>query len=384
MDFSNKSKLLVVDDSAFMRKLISDFFVGNPKIEVVGTARNGKDAIKKIQQLKPNVVTMDVEMPEMNGLDALRKIMEICPVPVVMLSSTTKRGAENTLTAMESGAVDFVAKPSGTISLDLHKIQDELVYKVEQAAQVSVSKLKKQMGTSRIRKQEAPTYVNVPKPVRLPKPLVNKQVESSKSFTPQAKREWSKASKKIVLIGTSTGGPRALQEVITKIPANIQAPILIVQHMPAGFTKSLATRLDQLSKIKVKEAEQGDILQNGVAYIAPGGYHLKLRKVGISFGIVLDQTEPPRSGHRPSVDVMFEEVSKYDDFDKIAVIMTGMGYDGSKGLIALKQTGNVMAIAESADTCIVYGMPKAAVETQLVDEVADVDNIAQSIMKYML
>lgn len=384
MDFSNKSKLLVVDDSAFMRKIISDFFVGNPKIEVVGTARNGKDAIKKIQQLKPNVVTMDVEMPEMNGLEALKEIMAICPVPVVMLSSTTQRGTENTLTAMEFGAVDFVAKPSGTISLDLHKIQEELIYKVEQAAQVSISKLKKTIGTSRIEKQEAPTHVTVPKPVRLPQSLVNKQVESSKSFTPQAKREWSKTSKKVVLIGTSTGGPRALQEVITKIPANIQAPILIVQHMPAGFTKSLATRLDQLSKIKVKEAEQGDILQNGVAYIAPGGYHLKLRKVGISFGIVLDQTEPPRSGHRPSVDVMFEDVSQYDDFDKIAVIMTGMGYDGSKGLIELKQTGNVMAIAESADTCIVYGMPKAAVETQLVDEVADVDNIAQSIMKYML
>ena len=244
-----------------MRKLISDFFVGNPKIEVVGTARNGKDAIKKIQQLKPDVVTMDVEMPEMNGIDALKEIMAICPVPVVMLSSTTKRGAENTLTAMESGAVDFVAKPSGTISLDLHKIRDELVYKVEQAAQVPVSKLKKTIGKSDIKKQEVPTHINVPKPVRPPKPIVNKQVELSE-FSAQTKREWSKTSKKIVLIGTSTGGPRALQEVITKIPANIQAPILIVQHMPAGFTKSLATRLDQLSKIKVKEAEQGDILQN--------------------------------------------------------------------------------------------------------------------------
>ena len=367
-----------------MRKLISDFFVGNPKIEVVGTARNGKDAIQKIQQLKPDVVTMDVEMPEMNGIDALKEIMTICPVPVVMLSSTTKRGAENTLTAMESGAVDFVAKPSGTISLDLHKIRDELVYKVEQAAQVPISKLKKSLGTIDHKKQEIPTHINVPKAARPQKKIVNKQVKLNECYTPQTKHEWSKTSKKIVLVGTSTGGPRALQEVITKIPANIQAPILIVQHMPAGFTKSLAIRLDQLSKIKVKEAEQGDILQNGVGYIAPGGYHLKIRKVGTTFGIALDQTEPPRSGHRPSVDVMFEEVSKYDDFDKIAVIMTGMGYDGSKGLIALKQTGNVMAIAESADTCIVYGMPKAAVETQLVDEVVDVDHIAQSIMKYML
>ena len=163
----------------------------------------------------------------------------------------------------------------------------------------------------------------------------------------------------------------------------MDAPILIVQHMPAGFTKSLATRLDQLSQIHVKEAEQGDILQKGTAYIAPGGYHLKLRKVGSTFAIALDQVEPPRSGHRPSVDVMFEDVSQYSEFDKVAVIMTGMGYDGSKGLVALKKTGNVIAIAESADTCIVYGMPKAAVETQLVDEVADVDDIAQSIMKYM-
>jgi len=195
--------------------------------------------------------------------------------------------------------------------------------------------------------------------------------------------EWNKIGRKIVLIGTSTGGPRALQEVITKIPKTIQAPILIVQHMPAGFTKSLATRLDQLSEITVKEAEQGDILQNGVAYIAPGGYHLKLRKVGTSFGIVLDSNEPPRSGHRPSVDVMFEDVSQWKDFDKVAVIMTGMGQDGSNGLKVLKSTGNVIAIAESAETCIVYGMPKAAVETQLVDEVADVDDIAQTIMKYL-
>src|SRR5690606_20315056 len=153
--------------------------------------------------------------------------------------------------------------------------------------------------------------------------------------------------------------------------------------MPAGFTKSLATRLDQLSDIHVKEAEQGDLLQKGTAYIAPGGYHLKLRKIGSSFAVVLDDQEPPRAGHRPSVDVMFEDVSQYPEFDKIAVIMTGMGYDGSKGLVSLKKTGNVMAIAESAETCIVYGMPKAAVETQLVDEVADVDDIAKTIMKYM-
>ncbi|TKI71749.1 chemotaxis response regulator protein-glutamate methylesterase [Lysinibacillus mangiferihumi] len=383
MDFVHKSKLLVVDDSAFMRKLISDFFVGNSRVEVVGTARNGKDAIKKIQTLKPTVVTMDIEMPEMNGLDALNEIMTICPVPVVMLSSTTQRGAENALTAIEYGAVDFVAKPSGTISLDLHKIQSELVYKVEQASLVPISKLKKPSISKR--QQEpivSPTSIRKElSKERKVMPPVN--VNATGTNVTKGNIEWSKASKKIVLIGTSTGGPRALQEVITKIPKTIQAPILIVQHMPAGFTKSLASRLDQLSEITVKEAEQGDILQNGVAYIAPGGYHLRLRKVGTSFGIVLDNHEPPRSGHRPSVDVMFEDVSQFKDFDKVAVIMTGMGYDGSKGLKALKNTGNVVAIAESAETCIVYGMPKAAVETQLVDEVADVDDIAQTIMKYL-
>ena len=377
MGFSNKKKLLIVDDSAFMRKLISDFFVGNEIIEVIGTARNGKDAIAKIQQLQPNVVTMDVEMPEMNGLEALQEIMKICPVPVIMLSSTTECGAVNTLKAMEYGAVDFVTKTSGTISLDLHKIKDELIHKVEQAAHVSVAKLKKPLGVS-INKTELPKPINsllTNVPTRFKGPVIKpKNVQ---------KCDWSKSSKKVILIGTSTGGPRALQEVITKIPANVCAPILIVQHMPAGFTKSLANRLDQLSDIRVKEAEQGDILQNGVAYIAPGGYHLKLRKIGTTFGVVLDDVEPPRSGHRPSVDVMFESVSQFPDIDKIAVIMTGMGYDGSKGLKALKRTGNVIAIAESQETCIVYGMPKAAVETQLVDEVADVDDIAHTIMNYM-
>jgi len=383
LDFLHKSKLLVVDDSAFMRKLISDFFIGSSKVEVVGTARNGKDAIKKIQSLKPTVVTMDIEMPEMNGLDALKEIMKKCPVPVVMLSSTTQHGTENAIVAIENGAVDFVAKPSGTISLDLHKIQSELVYKVEQAAMVPISKLKNPSNSKHQQEtvtrastvmKESQQHQRIPTPVN----TIAGKVEAAR---PQG--EWSKAGKKIVLIGTSTGGPRALQEVITKIPKSIQAPILIVQHMPAGFTKSLATRLDQLSEIVVKEAEQGDILQNGIAYIAPGGYHLKLRKVGTTFCIVLDNQEAPRAGHRPSVDVMFEDVSQYGDFDKIAVIMTGMGHDGSNGLKVLKNTGNVIAIAESAGTCIVYGMPKAAVETQLVDEVADVDDIEQTIMKYL-
>jgi len=366
-----------VDDSAFMRKLISDFFEGSSKVEVIGTARNGKDAIKKIEMLKPDVVTMDVEMPELNGLDALKEIMRISPVPVIMLSSTTLQGAENALLAMEYGAVDFVAKPSGTISLDLHKIKEELIHKVEHAAHVSVNKLKKPTAVEQPDSQASPK-ATIFRGTRLTPTQVKKPI--TEEFN---KSRFSSSAKKIVLIGTSTGGPRALQEVITKIPSSIKAPILIVQHMPAGFTKSLADRLNNLSQIRVKEAEHGEVLQNGVAYIAPGGSHLKLEKRGTFHEIFLDQQEPPKSGHRPSVDVLFESVSKLNEFDKIAVIMTGMGSDGTKGLIELKRNGDVLAIAESEKTCIVYGMPKAAVETQLVNEVVDVDNIAQAIMKYL-
>lgn len=381
MEFSAKSKLLIVDDSAFMRKLISDFFEGNPKIEVIGIARNGYDAIQKVQELKPDVVTMDVEMPQLNGLEALKKIMDIYPVPIIMLSSSTKSGAESTLTAMEYGAVDFVTKPGGNISLDLHKIKEEIVRKVESAVHVSVSKLTKSAKLTQLPNDQERTVDNMSRLNDMSR--AQQSIKKSNISVLKQQKDWSSTSKKIVLIGTSTGGPRALQEVITKLPATIQAPILIVQHMPAGFTKSLANRLNQLSHIEVKEAEQGDVLQNGIAYIAPGGYHLKLQRRGNTYEIFLDQTEAPHSGHRPAVDVMFENVSHYSELDKIAVIMTGMGYDGSKGLIALKERGNVIAIAESQETCIVYGMPKAAVETNLVDEVVEVNEIAKTIMKYL-
>jgi two-component system chemotaxis response regulator CheB len=369
MILDGKKKLLIVDDSAFMRKLISDFFSENQHIEVVGTARNGKDALLKMKSLKPDVVTMDVEMPEMNGIEALKFIMAEYPVPIVMLSSTTKSGTENTMLAMEYGAVDFVAKPSGTISLDLHIVKNELVEKIIQAAKVPVKKIRN-------------TEVK-----RIPEKTVISEQKSPASIVinndklPQ--KAWLAARKKMVLIGTSTGGPRALQEVLTKLPKHINSPILIVQHMPAGFTKSLANRLDQLSDIHVKEAEHGEILVDGTAYIAPGGYHLGINKAGKSFSIELNNQLPPRVGHRPSVDVLFESVSQFTDVDKIAVIMTGMGSDGSKGLIQLKENGVVKAIGESADTCIVYGMPKAAFETGLIDEVADVDDIAKKIMKFL-
>lgn len=368
MNISQKKKLLIVDDSAFMRKLIGDFFIDNEKIEVVGIARNGRDAIEKIKLLQPNVVIMDIEMPIMNGLDALKQIMKETPVAVVMLSSMTKKSSESTLLAMEYGAVDFIAKPSGAISLDLHKIKSELVEKVENAATIKISMMEKPVVES---------LTNFVGSV-----VINSKTETVTRVMPKV-ASWNKFKKKMILIGTSTGGPRALQEVITKLPKDIKAPILIVQHMPAGFTKSLAQRLDQLSEISVKEAETGDILRDGQAYIAPGGYHMRLTKTGSMYSILLDDVEPPRAGHRPAVDVLFEDNSQYNDFDKIVVIMTGMGSDGAIGLHKLKAKGNVVAIAESAKTCIVYGMPKAAVETNLVNNIVDVDQIGKMIIQYL-
>lgn len=361
-----KVTVLVVDDSAFMRKLISDFLSEDPRIEVIGTARNGEDGIKKLAELNPDVITMDVEMPVLNGLDALKYIMKNQPVPIVMLSSTTNEGANNTFTAIQYGAIDFIAKPSGAISLDLHKIKEDLVRKVISASKVSMKQLINLSTDRNLTIKHVESY---------------SKMELEKSSSPKIIEGKSKMNK-LVCIGTSTGGPRALQTVLTKLPANIDAGLLIVQHMPAGFTKSLAVRLNSLCEIQVKEAEDGEIVQKGTAYIAPGGYHLKIRQMSKDLVIHLDQTEA-RNGHRPAVDVMFESISEVRNYIKVAVIMTGMGSDGSNGLKTLKKNGNVKAIAESKETSIVYGMPKAAIETRLIDEIQDVDNIARSIMKYV-
>ncbi|MFJ8243957.1 chemotaxis response regulator protein-glutamate methylesterase [Peribacillus asahii] len=363
-----KIKVLVVDDSAFMRKLIVEFLTEDSRLEVVGSARNGQDAISKIQSLRPDVVTLDVEMPIMNGLEALEKIMKDCPTPVVMLSSTTKEGAENTLMAMQNGAFDFIAKPSGAISLDLYKVKHEIIDKVVAASWANVHKLQKNAGEIQRNLSVCKKY---------------SKIELGVSFVSSyAVVDRDYRGKKIVLIGTSTGGPRALQTVLTNLPQSINAPILVVQHMPPGFTRSLAERLDSLCHIHVKEAEDGELIQKGTAYIAPGGFHLKVRKIGTGSAIILEQSEP-RNGHRPSVDVMFESVAnELIDFTKITVIMTGMGSDGANGLIELKRKGQVKAIAESQETSIVFGMPKAAIATHLIDTVENVENIAKTIVKY--
>ncbi|MGD7043702.1 protein-glutamate methylesterase/protein-glutamine glutaminase [Jeotgalibacillus proteolyticus] len=362
--------VLVVDDSAFMRKLIQEFLREEKKITVAGTARNGEDALIKVKLLQPDVITMDVQMPVLNGLEALKKIMEDRPLPVIMLSSSTKAGAEDTLLAMDYGAVDFISKPSGTISLDLHKVKSELIEKIYAAA------------GSVPRKPDSPGVENGIEHTSCFSAVEKEIKESDIPYMVPASGLPIAGSTKVVLIGTSTGGPRALQKVVSHLPKDLGAPVVIVQHMPAGFTKSLASRLNTISPLNVKEAEQGDTLQNGTIYLAPGGYHLTFDQSYQTIKIVLTQ-EHPRAGHRPSVDVMLESAAELKKVKKIVVIMTGMGTDGSKGLVQLTHKGLAGVIAESQETCIVHGMPKAAVATGLVNAVSPLPLIAKKIVEYV-
>ncbi|WP_281658001.1 chemotaxis response regulator protein-glutamate methylesterase [Halobacillus sp. Cin3] len=338
-------KVLVVDDSAFMRRVLSDMLQRDQRIKVVGAARNGRDCLQKLKQVQPDVITMDVEMPVMDGLSTLEWIMKETPLPVVMVSSLTKDGAESTLKAMELGAVDFIPKPSGAISLDMEKVEAEVIKKVKGAAEARVRTM----------------------PWSHP-------VENPPSVSFQKGKK-----KRVVAIGTSTGGPRALQKVLAALPEQLPAPLLVVQHMPPGFTKTLADRLDKLSSITVKEGEDEEELKNGVAYIAPGGTHMTVVQKGEGLFLELN-VQAPVNGHRPSVNTLFQSLAAVQGWMVTAVVMTGMGTDGLEGMIKLRSSCPTYTIAESEQSCVVYGMPKAVVKSGLADEVTDVSNISAAIV----
>ena len=357
-----KIKVLVTDDSFFMRKLITDMLNGHPFIDVVDTAKDGADLLEKLTQFTPDVITLDVEMPIMDGLSVLKKIMKENPIPTIMLSSTTKEGAHNTIRAMELGAFDFVPKPSGAISIDLYKVKEELISKIIHASKVTMRPLlinKLNVQNNR---------------------LIEKTTSILHKNALQTECKTSRNEHSIIAIGTSTGGPRALQQVLTSLPGNIQAPIFIVQHMPPGFTKSLSERLNALCKINVVEAEhQMNVLPN-TAYIAPGGYHMEVISLDDNDLVIHLNESPPIKGHRPSVDVLFQSISQLPR-KKVISVLTGMGSDGAIGIKEIKDKGSAYIIAESEQTTIVNGMPKAAIETGLVDEVVELTAIASVIMK---
>ncbi len=339
-------KVLVVDDSTLMRRMIIDVLNSHPQIKVVGFAINGRMAINYLERLKPDVVTLDVEMPFMNGLETLKEIKKINPIPTVMLSSLTKSGAEVTLQALELGAVDFIQKPESA-EKGLESIEKDLVTKVLAAAKSKDAFAGK---NAKHLKQavEIPTLKTTQKVTRV----------------------------KTVVIGCSTGGPPALKEVVPYIPADLPAQILIVQHMPPKFTAMLAQRLDKISQITVKEAEEGDELQVGRALMAPGDYHMCL---GVNNKILLNQ-EPQVWGVRPAVDLTLASAAKIYKEDVIGVVLTGMGHDGMNGSGSVKKFGGYV-MAEDKSTALIYGMPRSVIEAGHADEIVPLHKVANAIVE---
>jgi len=343
-----KIRVLVVDDSALMRKMIPQILNADHDIEVVGTAIDGIFALKKIPEVRPDVITLDIDMPKMDGIATLHSIMQHFAIPTIMVSSLSHHDADMTLKALGMGAFDFVTKPHDAISLHISDIGGDLIRKIKAAHDNPLSRLKIKKNQSVIGKQEKKT------------------------------REAGKQPEKIIAIGISTGGPNALSYLLPQLPGNFPAGILIVQHMPKGFTGMLANRLNAACQIAVKEACEGDLVLAGRALVAPGDRHLKIKRMPLGTIAVLS-TAPPVSGHRPSVDVLFRSVAEEYAGKATGLIMTGMGNDGALGLGEIQQMGG-LTVAQDEDSCIVFGMPKAAVERRVVAKTVSLENMAEFLI----
>ena len=347
---------VVVDDSAFMRKSISIMLESDSSIKVVGQAKDGEEGYNMVRSLRPDIVTLDIEMPRMDGLTALKKIMKDCPTSVLMVSSLTTEGAEVTLKALEYGAVDFIPKELSYINVNIINIKDDLISKIKEI-------VKQRTVRERLRRVQLMGSTQVP--VEVKNYVIN---------------DLPRLNYKSVALGISTGGPFSLQKVIPALSKRINVPMFVVQHMPPKFTKSLAERLNGLSELEVKEAEDGEAVKNGVVYIAPGGFHMKVEKDISSNISIRISREPSNTLHCPSVDVMIDSVVDVYGKQALGVIMTGMGKDGLEGIRKLKNLGG-SCIAQEESTCVVYGMPKAVVESGLADVVAPLEKIPEIINK---
>ncbi|WP_338543196.1 protein-glutamate methylesterase/protein-glutamine glutaminase [Paenibacillus tundrae] len=474
-------QVLVVDDSAFMRKIVSDLIEADSEFKVAATAANGKEAIQKALDVKPDIITMDVEMPEMNGLDALQGIMKQSYVPVIMLSGINEQGMKETIMALEAGAFDFIRKPSISHDQDIAQVGKALVERMRAAMneverkanrEASLQKREEAQGNlmnqsqriqrdvaavpsrreldqkkiepakleKRASSEQTPSVPSkvIPKntPLLSQKPArVDQKTEVSKSSdrklepkeikelrpnkpaapskeirsariqrvaadqvaatsisgnTPEKSRvapmqrgvpSLEVGFNKLVAIGCSTGGPRALKTLLEQLPADLPAPVIIVQHMPPNFTRSLAQRLNTFSPLHVVEAEEGMILKKGTAYIAPGGYHIKVNRTSDGKFILKLTEEHPVNGHRPSVDTMFESLLPHTSLQRHLVLLTGMGSDGARMMKKLYESGVTSTFAENEETCVVYGMPRSAVELQCVRHLLPLQEIAPKLVQ---
>lgn len=339
--------VLVVDDSPLMQRITTHLLESDPRIRVVSTAADGYEALEKVEAIRPDVVTLDIEMPRMNGLDALQQIMQRAPTPVVMLSGVQE--ADAAVRALELGAVDFVAKPSGTVSIDLYKVRDELINKVKLATLINLDR-----SAAQVRRHTP--IVAVPR-----------------RRTPD--RPW------VLAIGASTGGPQALDQILCALPADLAASVLIVQHMPVGFTTSFAQRLHKRSPLHVEEARDGQEVSISSAYVAPGGRHMVVAREGGRLRIRLQDT-PPVNSVRPSADILMASVARLEGLHSIGVVLTGMGVDGAEGLAQIKAAGG-LTLAQDKESSTVFGMPKAAIGRGVVDVVLPLSEIPRAIVEAM-
>lgn len=340
----DKIKVMCVDDSSLIRHFLSEIVNGQADMEMVATAPDPYVARKLIKEHNPDVLTLDIEMPRMNGIEFLEKIMRLRPMPVVMISSLTKKGSEATMKALELGAVDFVSKPEASSENKLRYYADDIAQKIRAASRSRVKRIRQES-----QKTEPDRFLT-----KLP----------------------ATASRQLIAIGSSTGGTEAVREIISRFSKECP-PIVITQHMPEGFTASFAERLNRLCEINVKEAEDGEVLLPGCAYIAPGFCHLYITKQGARW-VAKHSDTPPINRHRPAVDILFESVAKHAGKHAIGILLTGMGKDGAQGMLKMKEAG-AYTVAQDEETCIVFGMPKAAIDLGASTEVLPLNNIAEVV-----
>ena len=351
-------RVLAVDDSGFFLRRVTEMLNGDPRIEVVGTAVDGRDAIKKTRELKPDVITMDIEMPVMDGISAVRRIMSIQPTPVLMFSSLTHEGAQATFEALEAGALDYLPKNFDDISNSRDEVARVLRSRVWM---LGIRGLPKK---SNLAKEKKPLFKSKPSTDESVKVVKERVTQSASSKATSVSSR--KGSYKLVAIGTSTGGPVALQEVLTALPEDFPLPLVIVQHMPASFTNAFAKRLDQMCAITVKEASDGDVLEAGTALLAPGGKQMRVISRGDQLRVKIQDSEPTQN-YKPCVDITFTSIAEAVPGKSLSIVMTGMGADGAEGAKLLKQGGGGIWVQDEA-SCVIYGMPMAIARAGLADQ----------------
>src|SRR6266568_8798897 len=359
---AKKVRVLIVDDSAFMRKVLETIFNSDSQLQVIGHAKDGREAVALAESLKPDVITMDINMPHMDGLQATAQIMTTNPHPIVIVSSESRDGAASTVKALELGAIEFIAKPSGAIDLDMQSIREDLLRKVKMAAKVRVVRTASRFAAALQSTSQNGALVSRPAPVISRAPSIPDQ-----RFP-------------VVVLAASTGGPATVMRLAPGFTKEFPAAVILVQHMPAAFTTQFAAQLAEFTEIRVKEAEAGDTLQPGSLYICPGAQHLRVNPLG---RIQLDAVTGRIAGYLPNIDVTMESVAAYGGALSIGVVLTGMGNDGALGAKAIKKAGGHV-IAQDEATSVIFGMPAEAIKLQVVDQVLGLDDIYAAIEKRVL